>query len=61
MSNEEREAQNMSLISEIKYNKELVYFDNIKKELLVLRDERIDINNKLKIRDISAEYEKSLH
>ena len=60
MSNEEREAQNMSLISEIKYNKELVYFDNIKKELLVLRDERIDINNNLTIRDISAEYEKSL-
>ena len=35
MSDEEREAQNMSLISKIKYNKGLVHFNNIKKELLV--------------------------
>jgi len=35
MSDKEREAQNISLISKIKYNKGLVHFNNIKKELLV--------------------------
>ena len=46
----------MSLISEIKHDEVLENFDDIEKELLVLRDERIDINNKLKLRGTSEEY-----
>ena len=50
----------MSLVAEIKHDEGLVKHDDVDKELIVLRDKRIDINSKLKLRGASPEHEKSL-
>ena len=47
--------KNVSLTSKTKDYEALVNFDYFEKESLVLRDERTEINNKLKIRGALAE------
>ena len=56
----EREAQTISLIAEIKYNNGFVKYKDTDKELIVLREKRININSKLKIRGVLLEYKASL-
>ena len=58
---EEKEAQNRSLIAEIKHDESLVKFVDVKKELIVLKNKRIDINRKLKTRKESSECKKALN
>ena len=57
---EERWVQIMSLVSDVNHGKAWVNFEKIDNELSVLRDERIDMNNKLKVRGTLEECKKSL-
>ena len=51
----------MSLMAKIKCDEGLVKFDDIEKELIMLKDKRIDANSKLKTRGTSSEHKKDLN
>ena len=59
-SNAEIEDQNTTFLTEIGYDEALIAWDDLKKEVLGLVQERIEVNSKLKQRGTTREYKQNL-